>query len=109
MFAADFAVLHNWGQQVINRVGTSGLCSPDATRTVTWSTLSNMGSSIVDAPLVRVVLNKAGVGELLSLTDPIINFLDNNPQVLACMVTLNPLYVAEPSAFLRNLMPGLLV
>ena len=52
MSAADFALLQKWGQQVTNRVGTRGLYSPDATRTVTWSTHPSMSSSIVDAPLV---------------------------------------------------------
>ena len=75
MSDADVALLQKWGQQVTNRVGTRGLYSPDATRSVTCSTLPNMSSSIVDAPLVRVVLNKARVGEPSTVTDPIINFL----------------------------------
>ena len=65
-----------------------------------------MSSSIVHAPFVRVVLNKAGVGEPSSLTDRIINFLDNNPQVLACKVTLNASDADEASAFVKKSCAG---
>ena len=65
-----------------------------------------MSSSIVDAPLVRVVLNKVGVGEPSSRTDPIINSLDNKPQVLACMVTLNLSHANEAGAFVNKSCAG---
>ena len=51
-------------------------------------------------------LNKAGVGEPSSLTDPIINFLDKNPQGLACMVTLNPPNADEASPFVKKSCAG---
>ena len=52
------------------------------------------------------MLNKAGVGEPSSLTDPIINVLDNNNPVLACMFTLNPSDADTASAFVKKSCAG---
>ena len=55
---------------------------------------------------MRVVVSNTGVGEPASLTDPIITFLDNNPHVLACKVTLNPSDSDDATAFIKKSCSG---